>query len=184
MNDSSKAIEDIVKGISRYHYLVEGAYMPDTSLWLRNLYDEIEHGVKEFTFLPVAIDMMEVSYESFFQVVIEQIKNSVQTHYPSLSYIFDIDTDVKDIVDFVYLMDMITSTIAKESVLTQRPLRIILLLYDTDNIDSFGQNFKDDLNNIFKDTFFRAVIVAETFSRKWESRSPHWLEDFNNVRLT
>ena len=149
MNNQDEAIEEIVKGISRYHYLVEGAHMPDTSLWLRNLYDRIEHGVKEFTFLPVAIDMKEVRSGSFFQVVFEQIQNSIQTHYPSLSYIFDIDSYVKDIVDFVYIMDMITSTIARESVLTERPLRIILLLYNADNIDSFGQSFKDDLNNIF-----------------------------------
>ena len=81
-------------------------------------------------------------------------------------------------------MDILTTTIAKESVLTHRPLRIILLLYKADDIDSFGQSFKDDLNNIFKETFFRTVFVAETFSRKWESTAPHWLEDFSNIRLT
>lgn len=182
--DSNQSLKEIVEGLSHHHILVEGAHMPSASLWLRNLYDSIEHGVKKFTFLPVAVDMKEVSYDTFFQIVFEQIYNAIKTRYPSLSSVFDSSSHVKDIVDFVYIMDILTSTIAKESVLAHRPLRIILLLYNADDIDIFGQKFKDDLNNIFKDTFFRTVFVAETFSRKWESTSPHWLDDFSNVRLT
>jgi hypothetical protein len=183
MNDPGEALEEIVSGLSRDHFLIEGARMPSDSLWLRNLYDSIEHGVKEYTFLPVAIDMKEVRSDTFFQVVVEQIQQAIEIRYPSLSYIFEDASCVKDIVDFVYIMDILNSTVAKVTVLANRPLRIILLLYNTENIDSFGQKFKDDLNNIFKEPFFRAVIVAEKFSRKWESHSPHWLEDFRNVRL-
>lgn len=172
---------------SRLHhtdFLVENAYMPISALFVRSLYDMIENEKAFFTYLPVVINLEEVSADSFYSVIMKQLRDIIETRYPSIISAFPNEIeDTVDIIDFVYYVTLFSEDFALHESATRYPLRIVLLIYNAENLDRFGQKFKENLNDLLKGTLFRAVIVAKRLTRRWASKSPHWLGTFQNILL-
>lgn len=164
-------------------FLVENISSHLAGYFVQGLYEALKNNQSICTYIPVAVNLEEIEPAVFFPIVTEQIANVVSNKYPQLQSIFLEDPLAIDIIDFIYIIKRLLEEGIEKKVFIEKPLMVVFILYNADVLDGFGQKFKEDLNDLLKENIFSAVIVAKHISRKWESKTPHWLEPFRNIWL-
>jgi ligand-binding sensor domain-containing protein len=169
-----------------------------TSLLLNLMTALREVNDPEYWFVPVYIDLEGTPQEGFFQLLIDEVLENVDTlQYadaeitPKLSelrYYTKLDNSYTD-RDFNRDLNRITETLEEYGDQHEpgKQLRLILLIDEMDVMSGYDRLIQQQLRRIFMREFaatLGAVVAGIQISKEWDRVESPWFNLFNDIALT
>jgi hypothetical protein len=168
-----------------------------TSLLLHLVTSLREVNDPEYWFVPVYIDLEGTPQEAFFQLLIEEILENIETlqraaaeitpQLTDLRYYTKLDNNYTD-RDFNRDLNRITEVLEEygEQYDPNKQLRLILLIDEMDVMGSYDRLIQQQLRRIFMREFaatLGAVVAGIQISKEWDRVESPWFNLFNEFAL-
>lgn len=179
----SYVLKQVQPGLLSSNFIIRGPSPKVRTFFVEKLVDTIKEDKHHSSFV-VMVNMEESSEQEFFHVLSRRLLETVKSKNPSIVTRWDKKDTSKDVLDFEEDFKDLISSLQN---LSQKQIRIVLLLFNADIMNRFDEKIKDRLRYIL-DVFgptLTAVIIAQELdiedSSKWKV-SP-WFSRFLSVRL-
>lgn len=140
---------------------------------------------REYEYVPVYIDLQGTPENNFFSVMMHDIYESCESRFPdTLALRISENGENYSARDFSADIKKILAVLQENS---KKKLKLVLLIDEVDELNSYSERVNQKLRSIFMKTFAEnlvAVMSGTHIRKRWESEGSPWYNFFEEIEVS